>query len=227
MHPVVRANWKKVNEPLEGAAIPYMYLDIKGLVTVGTGNLLENPSGKTNFPPERCLVLPWYLGDRPATRQEIIQDWQKVNNTPSLAKMHHKYAAAHSRIRLRPEGLDTLLYYQLAEDYAFLKKNHFPELDSYCADAQLAILSLAWACGANWPAKFPKTKKAILARDWTFAAAEGVINSTGNPGVIPRNAINRRCFLNAYRVEKYELDPSVLYWPNEAAASCPTCGRPV
>lgn len=222
MHSSVRAAWKAFNEPLEGAAIPYPYLDVKRLVTVGTGNLID-PIGS-------ALYLPWTIDGRPATRAEIAADWKTLKALGDHTR-HHKFAAALTRIRLSPQALDDLLFQKLDENYAYLKANHFPEIDTYPADAQMAILSLAWACGSNWPRKgkggFPKTKAAVLKRDWAFAATEGKINADGNPGVIPRNHANERCFLNAVTVDGRGLDQSKLHWPASAyKPPCECCGRP-
>ena len=51
-----------------------------------------------------------------------------------------------------------------------------------------------------------------MARDWTTAAEEGVIDATGNPGVVPRNAANRALWLAAAHVEAHGLDPAELLW---------------
>lgn len=40
MYPSVTSFFRVFNEPLEGV-VAYMYLDIKGLVTVGVGNLID------------------------------------------------------------------------------------------------------------------------------------------------------------------------------------------
>lgn len=222
MHPSVREAWKAFNEPLEGAAIPYMYVDAKRLVTVGTGNLID--------PLQAALGLPWQIDGRKATRAEVTRDWTAVKNT-ARHDLHHRFAASLTACRLTPQALDDLLYRKLEENYEYLALNHFPEIDGYPADAQMAILSLAWACGPNWPRAgkggFPKTKAAVLKRDWAFAATEGKINAVGNPGVIPRNHANERCFLNAVTVDGRGLDRSKLHWPASAyKPPCECCGRP-
>ena len=40
MQSAVRSAWRRFNEPLEGLT-DWMYLDIKGLVTTGMGNLID------------------------------------------------------------------------------------------------------------------------------------------------------------------------------------------
>lgn len=215
MHQSVRAAFRAFTEPFEGR-VPYPYLDVKGLVTVGTGNLID--------PSPAALGLPWQIDGRPATRAEILADWTALKKQQGLARLHHKYAAPVTRIRLTPEAMDALLLARLDANEADLKRRHFPDFDSYPADAQLALLSIAWAVGSDWPRKFPRTKLAVLARDWSMAATEGVINSAGNPGVIPRNHANRLCFQNAARVDG-KSDHTVLHWPDQAQPKCPTCGR--
>src|SRR5690242_21318627 len=88
MHPSVRSQFRAFNEPFEGS-VPYMYLDIKGLVTVGVGNLID--------PVELATALPFRFKDKPgigtpgalASTNQIAAEWRKLKNTKSLAKKGH------------------------------------------------------------------------------------------------------------------------------------------
>lgn len=225
MRKAVRDAFIGFTVPLEGK-VAYMYVDVKGLITAGIGNLAD--------PVSLALSMPWQKDGRPATVAEIKADWTELKNADAngdYRKRHHRYAAPLTDVRLTDEGIEKLVLAKLDSNYEYLKKNHFPDLDNYSADAQLAILSIAWAAGPNWPRPtkggFPKTKLAILAGDWDFAAREGKINATGNPGVVPRNLANERMFLNAGLVAKGVGDPDVLYWPGKPGEVCQCCGRPL
>ena len=54
MQAVVRNAWRRFNEPLEGLT-SWMYLDIKGFVTTGMGNLID--------PVPAALALTWHDAD--------------------------------------------------------------------------------------------------------------------------------------------------------------------
>ena len=77
----------------------------------------------------------------------------------------------------------------------------FQHFDKWPADAQLGLLSMAWALGApkignGWP----NFKAACGKQDFDAAVKSCEINTVGNPGVIPRNTANRRLFKNATAV---------------------------
>src|SRR6185503_10062976 len=89
----------------------------------------------------------------------------------------------------------------------------FPAWEEWPADAQLGVLSLAWAVGAGFAPKWPKFTAACLASDWAGARENCTLREEKNPGVIPRNQANRRLFANAFEITKQGLEPSRLYYP--------------
>lgn len=220
MHQSVKAVWERFSQPLEGR-VHGMYVDVKNLVTTGVGNLID--------PVEAALALPWKhenTGAR-ATADEIKAAWNELKNHPGLAlkpggplvplpKLHYRYALALNDLRLTDEDIDELVAKKLASNAAHLASKHFHDFESWPADAQLGVLSMAWAVGPDFPVKFPNFSRFANAQDWIAAKACCKIRDTNNPGVVPRNRHNERCFLNAATVHDRGLDPSVLYWPNEA-----------
>lgn len=109
--------------------------------------------------------------------------------------------------------MDELVARKRGEFYAYLKQHHFPTLEEYPADAQLGILSMAWACGPGFPRTFKNFTRSVLNGDWAGAAASCKIREAGNPGVVPRNKANRTCFGNAAIVIQGNLDRERLHWP--------------
>ena len=202
------AEWRLLNTPLEGRA-PCMYLDVKGLVTCGVGNLID--------PVHLALRLPWRHGvNGPLADQQTVRDvWRVVKNCGQSHRLWTQYAPGLSDLRLNDEDIDALVDERLFANEEYLVKHHIaPEVwREIPADAQLAILSIAWACGAAFPKKFPKFWSAVLRGDWVAAKAHGVISTAGNPGVVPRNAANAVCFDNAAVVKEFGLDPDRLHWP--------------
>lgn len=184
--PEVLEHWIAHTERYEGR-IPWLYLDIRGLVTVGAGVLVD--------PVELAMRLPLQLDGRPATPGEIVFEWQKVKARPSLAAQGAGAAGKVARLRLTGADLDALTWARLDSTVAALVKR-WPGLPSWPWQAQLAVCSWAWAVGAmaqGWP----RFEAALHARDWTTAAAECRIRDADNPGVAPRNVENRRLFLEA------------------------------
>src|SRR5689334_22442277 len=125
MHPSVRSQFRAFNEPFEGS-IPYMYLDIKGLVTVGVGNLID--------PVGLATALPFRFKSTggPATTEQITAEWQKLKNDTSLAKRGHLACKPITELELNDDAIDALIAERLAGNEAFLKKQSaFSAFDSW------------------------------------------------------------------------------------------------
>jgi GH24 family phage-related lysozyme (muramidase) len=173
-----------------------MYVDVLGLVTVGVGCLIDPIWAATRLP----FVHP---DGTPAPPAEIGHAWRNLkDNRNKLKKLHWKYAAPYTfGLRLTNEGVDQLMIERLEASEDWLRKT-FPAWDSFPADAQLGIVSMAWAAGANFTAKFPRFTASARAGKWRDCAVEGKLRETGpdgtfNAGVVPRNLIDHYLFLCA------------------------------
>jgi hypothetical protein len=200
----VREYFPEFSRPLEGR-VPYMYPDIKQLVTVAVGNLIDDP--------EAAAALPFVHKDdgAPATREEILAEWQRVKDDPTLASRGHKAAGKITTLMLTETAIDELVRSKFDSNEAALRRA-FADWASWPADAQLGAHSIAWA-GAGFPAKWPKFRDAAARHDWTTAAEQSRLDTTGNPGVADRNTANSQLFTNAAAVERDGLDRAVLYYP--------------
>jgi GH24 family phage-related lysozyme (muramidase) len=183
----VLARWIAHTERYEGR-IPWLYLDIKGLVTIGAGVLVD--------PVALALRLPLRHADgSTATPAEIEAEWKAIKARPTLAQQGAGAAGRIARLRLSGADLDALTWARLDSTVAALVRR-WPELPTWPWQAQFAVCSWAWAVGAmaqGWP----RFEAALHAQDWTTAADECRIREAGNPGVAPRNVENRRLFLDA------------------------------
>lgn len=193
------------------------YADVKRLVTVGMGHLID--------PIERALRLPWRIGDRPATEQEIRNDWETVRRmafertNEQMQKWTATQQAQYTSIRLRSTDIDALTERQLRANLNYAIKL-IPNLLEAPADAILATMSLAWAVGAGFHITNPPRTQFIRdanAGDWRAAANGARLREVGNRGVIERNKRQALCFENAARVVDRSLDRGALWWPN----ACP------
>lgn len=215
LHPEVLTHWIRHTERYEGR-IPWMYLDIRGLVTIGAGVLVD--------PVDLALRLPLQLDGRPATPGEIAAEWRALKARPSLAQQGAGAAGRVARLRLTAVDLDALTWARLDSTVGALVRR-WPGLPGWPWQAQMATCSWAWAVGAmaqGWP----KFEAALHAQDWATAAAECRIRDADNLGVTPRNAENKRLFLAAAETattvpspEDRPSSPPVIVVDDEAPAT--------
>jgi GH24 family phage-related lysozyme (muramidase) len=206
----VRNNFIAFSAPFEGR-LHYMYLDVKGLVTTGVGNLIDSVAA--------AQALPWQVGDGgpTATADQVKTEWEFVKSKQELKNTPAERAFKPiTTLRLSDPSVDALILAKLDANEASLKRTaEFATFDSWPADAQLALQSMAWGMGSGFAAegRWPNFRAAVAAGNWTAAAANCDISTTGNPGVVPRNAANRQLFANAQRVVDEGLDADVLLYP--------------
>lgn len=188
--------------------VGWCYRDVKGLVTTGAGNLID--------PIGTAMVLPWQVDGLPASDQQIVEGWEAVKAMPA-GLLAARYASATPAIRLTSDAIDELVRVKLAENDDVIR-SRFAEWDALPADAQLAVHSLAWACGPYF--SFPRLALALDAQDFATCAIECQMDATGNPGLVPRNAANRALFLAAQQSKEEGRDFGPIYgWPCSAPAA--------
>lgn len=187
---------------LEGY-VPFMYLDVKGLVTTGIGNLIDPMPLGGNLPWRRKTTKEL------ATQSEYSSEWQLIKNTTTLAKHGHRAASGLTKLYLEKEDVYTLVA-QVRDRFYGILKVRFPEIDSWPADAQLATMSMAWACGPWF--RFANLEAALRAKNFRGAAASCAINTTGNPGVRPRNVMNTSLYITAQLCQDGKLNGDIVHW---------------
>jgi GH24 family phage-related lysozyme (muramidase) len=230
----------KFTERFEGL-VPWMYLDVKGLVTVAVGNLID--------PVGLALSLPFIRNSdgMPATQEEIMKEWNVMKSMTSLALLGHKEAKKHSTMRLTSGDIEKLVTRKLMQNETYLKQR-FPKYEEWPADAQLAMHSMSWACGPGFDfvetvkidGIFPKFAAHMYAGDFAKAVDECwigpkyreviidkkkqlIVDPTTTPeerapdpkntGIHPRNLANVKLLRNAAAIITSRLDPEVLYYP--------------
>jgi hypothetical protein len=202
MRDSVAASFVSFSSPLEGV-VSWMYLDVKGLVTTAIGNLID--------PVRLAVGIPFqHPSGRPATGDEIRGEWLSVKNKVALAKQGHRAAEHVTTLRLTDEGVQQVVSRTLATMEAELRCIYF-EWDEWPADAQLATLAMAWACGTGFRRSFKRLHTALLARDWAVASQQCQINAKGNPGVVSRSRAMRQLYFLAAALGCDET----LHWPAE------------
>lgn len=218
----VRAIFPSFSARYEGD-ISWPYKDVRGLITVGLGCLID--------PVDRALGLPWVdaVSRRPVTRATVRAEWARLK---AMASMTGAVAARQrdvTSIRLTPEGIEQLAHVRLDATVQGLL-GRWPSFGDMPANVQLVLCSMAWALGTGkLIAEFPKFGRHIDAGNWgraemhrnevvyTGAAAECLIrvgekgDPDYNPGVIGRNSANRALLVAATRAAAEGADPGQLY----------------
>ncbi len=202
MYDSVRSTFPRFTTQFEGR-VSFMYLDVKGLVTIGVGNLID--------PQSAALGLPFVhkAGGATASRAEIAAEWSSIKANVSLATKGYRACEPLTTLALTDDAIDNLVVQRLVQNEGLLREA-FSGWDSWPADAQLGVLSMAWAMGAGFPNSWPKFSGACKAGDFAAAALNCRMIEAGNPGVRPRNDADVKLFQNAATVVAGGLDLSAL-----------------
>lgn len=211
IQPSVASAWVKINTPLEGS-LPFMYTDAENYVTTGMGNLVD--------PVGLALALPWRNPDGSLADAGTIEaQWQAVKNGGVNSSVN---AGPLTTIRLDAAGINQAVQTTLAQNESILR-GHYPNWDNLPADAQAAIMSMAWAMGPGFAGSFPQFTAAINAGNFAEAATQADFKGVG---IENRIAMNKAMLANAQAVVDGGYDPSVLYWPSTPSAGAPSYSSP-
>jgi hypothetical protein len=192
------AAWPALCTQYEGRCY-WLYLDTLFYPTTGLGYRVVDL--------ESMRSLPWLTSaDTPATQNQIDAEWRKINNRRDLAaKGGFAYKSAAS-LHLDDVAVDGLLAITTSTFWSTLTKT-LPDLDAWPADAQLALMDMAWNLGPNFLGpKWPNFTKAAKAANFDAAAASCLRSVKA-----PRDYRHQRMFTNAAAVVHHDLDPAVLW----------------
>jgi len=223
----------------EGNRLPYMYCDERGIVTCATGNAL--------FSAAAADALAWYhpADGSPCSKAEVDAAYEVVKS--AFPGVQSTACSRLTTIRLTQDAMTSLIDRTIAEDWGYLAKQ-FPGCDAWPADAQLMLLSSAWAWGAyfcnvwdrisarpgadadagefvpqpgfGYGAKF----KSLLSAPPQFVLAAQVMRDVSaheeqiNPGIVPRDLAEVVMLENAGAVAAAAGDFSKLWYPAGWAA---------
>lgn len=159
MPPYLDQSLSKLEE-FEGA-IPWMYRDTVGKVTVAVGRMLPDAGS--------AQLLPFQLAGRAATPQEIAAEFKRVDALPMgrPAQFYHRPGVPE----LTPEQMGTLLRSVLLEMETHLRAD-LPAYDALPDPVKLALLDMSFNLGvAGLLHGFPRLIQAVKAGDWLLAAS--------------------------------------------------------
>jgi GH24 family phage-related lysozyme (muramidase) len=213
MHAAAQSAWYRFIRRHEGE-VAFMYLDTKGLVTIGIGNLID--------PVSLALTLPFQFkannrikapGGRAATRAEIETEWKALKThqrRQQLMTGGHRLCEPETDLELNDANRLQLFDDKSSANERQLR-GHFNDFDWWPADAQLGLMAMAWGLGAGFPSRWSKFSAACKKKDFDAAAADSKI-STWNAD---RNDASTRLFTNAGRVlaNPDHYTATTLYYP--------------
>jgi GH24 family phage-related lysozyme (muramidase) len=154
---------KQLIAPSEGSK-SFMYLDTKGLVTVGIGNMLPSAAAAC------ALAFVDRATQARASSAAIEADYQAVSQQ-SKAKVANFYRQ-FTKLDLPDAEIDRLFAQRVAGFQNELRSK-YAAYDTFPDSAQLAMLDMAFNLGTfALKNKWPKLNAAIDSGDWSAAATE-------------------------------------------------------
>ena len=163
--------------------VPWMYRDTVGKVTVGVGLMLPDAKAAES--------LPFFLGTRPATPQEIAAEYNRVDSLPQ-GRAYAFYKSPTS-LELPQQTIDAKLTAVLQSFEADLR-THLPHYDTLPDPVKLALLDMIYNLGpAGLFKDFPHLIAAVQSGSWAQAAARCLRRGPS----AARNAWTREQFLSA------------------------------
>jgi hypothetical protein len=205
----------RFNSPLEGK-VNFMYLDVKGWVSTGVGNKIDETAAELSAPSaaERAASLvmanqiEWTAGGVVASEDQVAQDWDTVKSRLDLAPLGHTQFEGITALRVSDEEISRLVADKAAEMETVLTgRPEFVDFATWPASAQIATLSMCWGMGPMF--RFPTFQGLVAARDWAGAAEQ--CHFTPDVGTIVfRNKLDRMHLLNAASAEAQGLPAEQL-----------------
>jgi GH24 family phage-related lysozyme (muramidase) len=153
------------------ACVSHMYLDSKGNVTVGIGEMVPSVEAAVGIP----FIIADPNGATPATPAQIASDFVRVQSMGQNSSAPY-FAASHyigaGTVVLPMSICQGRVIKRLNEEFIPGVVRLLPDFESYPLDAKRALLDMIWSLGAGGLAKFHHLLTACKARDWEQAALE-------------------------------------------------------
>jgi GH24 family phage-related lysozyme (muramidase) len=163
--------------------VPWMYRDTVGKVTVGVGLMLPDAIA--------AQALPFFLGSRPATPEEIAAEYARVD-AMTLGRASSFYRTPAS-LELPQQTIDAKLSSVLKSFDGDLR-TEFPHYDSLPDGVKMALLDMIYNLGPAGLFKgFPHLVAAVQSGAWAQAAEHCMRRGPDSA----RNNWTRQQFLSA------------------------------
>jgi GH24 family phage-related lysozyme (muramidase) len=168
--------------------IAHMYLDQKGYVTIGAGNLLSS-AGMA----KKLLFVDKLNNNEPATPEQIEDAYNKVASMEK-GKSASFYKIKKPSIGISKDVIKSWAVKRLDDEFIPFLNKLYKEFGSFPSSAQLALIDMVYCLGCSKLAhSFPNFNGKILKQDWN-GAAEGCHISSARE---ERNDWHKELFLKA------------------------------
>jgi len=196
--PTTREGFLKAIENFEGN-IAHMYLDSKGLVTIGIGFLIEDQG--THKITTEAKTWPFLVRatQKRATQTQIEADFTAVKKLPYGPKINAGTFKPHTKLDLGASKIKELFDSKVAGFWSQLKAEFGPAFDQYPMAVQYALLDMIFNLGRGGDIKkdgkiikstgihqFKKMRAALDKKDWKLA---GDSSHRGGIGAFRNQAI--------------------------------------
>jgi hypothetical protein len=146
-------------------------------------------------PVELALELQWVdkITGKPADESAVRRDFAKVKAAQHMRYRPASEIAPLTSVRLSDAEMNRGARVKLEQFWSEIKSiKGLEDAEKWPADAQLAVVSMAWAVGTGDRPEslrrgWPQFRSLMAAGRFAEAAEESWIRTTGNPGVRPRN----------------------------------------
>lgn len=202
MRASVRDAWPAFCSGWEGR-VEHMYLDTLGLVTFGIGRKIDDNNTISTY----GLTRPWRdAGGSLVLESDIREEWLTIKSHTELAFKGGYAFKSVASLHLLGIDIDEALMDTTATFWATLQRS-LPALESWPADAQLALMDMAYHMGPNFlGSKWPNFTAA--AKSYDFA---GCAQSCQTAKRTPRDQAHVKLFTNAAAVVYAGLSLEVLW----------------
>ncbi len=166
--------------------IPWLYCDVRGLITIGIGNLVPTPEAAQAMPLHHMAT------GEPATPDQKLAAWVKVKDGFTLNRAAIFYRQ-FSDLRMFDAEIAQLVASRL--DAEFMPGLHrlFHGFDAFPLPARRALVDMAYNLGVHGLSHFVRLIAACQAQDWATAARECARSSSRGS----RNTWTAQCFVDA------------------------------
>lgn len=148
-------------EHFEGA-IPWMYLDTRGLVTVGIGCMIPTVRD--------AVTYPFQGAQSGATAEEISEDFARVSRMPPGHAS--SFYRTPSSVTLLADDIRNITWSRLVGEFVPNLINLCHDFENFPPSAKRALVDMIWNLGQHGLAKFHHLLADVNIGSWRAAAPE-------------------------------------------------------
>ena len=197
--------------------VPYMYLDVRGLVTTGIGNLLDPLSTygrKVRFYRRSDLGF--------ATEAEVKAEFALVKSkcvpgggAPQRAFAVYTAFEPLTKLRVYPEDIKAAVLVSLAAQETWIRSQLGRDYDLLPADVQVMLVQMGYA--GSLKSRLPELGPPLKKRDYLAARQYAFLSNAqfGQKGYGDYNAAFKLMLVNAWIVEQCSLQRMKHWSPQD------------